>query len=156
MPKTIKEVADELGVSKDKVKYQIRKLPDLPGEFTYFENNTTYLTKQGELVIKEKLLGKLPSKENKTLGNLPSVGEQNDKAFEKVIDILERELEIKNKQIEDLSSALVSAQKAAATAQALHAGTIQKQLQESEPEKEEVEVMEENPSFWQRVFRKKE
>jgi len=73
-----------------------------------------------------------------------------------VIDILERELEIKNKQIEDLSSALVSAQKAAATAQALHAGTIQKQLQESEPEKEEVEVMEENPSFWQRVFRKKE
>lgn len=155
MPKTIKEVADELGVSKDKVKYQIRKLPNLPGEFTYLENNITYLTKHGELAIKEKLLGKLPSKENKLLGNLPSVGEQNDSAFEKVIDILERELEIKNKQIEDLSSALVSAQKAAATAQALHAGTIQKQLQESESEKEEVEVIEEKPSFWQRVFNKK-
>jgi len=61
---------------------------------------------------------------------------------------LYKELEIKNKQIEDLSSALVSAQKAAATAQALHAGTMQKQLQEAEIEKEEVEL-EEKPGFWQ-------
>lgn len=38
--KTIKELADELGVSKDKIKYQARKLPS---NFTYKKGNITYL-----------------------------------------------------------------------------------------------------------------
>ena len=49
--------------------------------------------------------------------------------------MLRKELETKNKQIEDLnarlaevSSALLAAQQTAATAQALHAGTIKQQL----------------------------
>jgi len=60
------------------------------------------------------------------------------------------------KQIADLSTALVASQKAAATAQALHAGTLQKQLQESESEKEEIGDVEKKLNFWQRIFNKKE
>lgn len=52
-----------------------------------------------------------------------------------VIEMLRKELETKNKQIEDLnarlaevSSALVMAQQTAQAAQALHAGTIQQQF----------------------------
>lgn len=52
-----------------------------------------------------------------------------------LIDMLKKELEIKNEQIRDLNkrleesnAALVSAQQTAQAAQALHAGTIQKQI----------------------------
>ena len=51
-------------------------------------------------------------------------------------ETLQKELEIKNKQIEDLNnrlleitSALVTAQETAKVAQALHAGTIQQQIE---------------------------
>jgi len=43
-------------------------------------------------------------------------------------ELLQKELEIKNKQIEHLSVALAAAQQTAAAAQALHAGTIKQQL----------------------------
>lgn len=62
---------------------------------------------------------------------------------------LSRELEIKNKQIEDLSVALVAAQQTAQAAQTLHAGTRHKQLAEpTEPapgETAAVEVVPEPP-----------
>jgi len=46
-------------------------------------------------------------------------------------------MEIKDKQIEDLSSALVVAQQMAQEAQALHAGTIQNQLTSGADREEE-------------------
>ena len=55
--KTIKELADELNVSKDKVKYQVRKLPS---EFTSKENGITYITSAGIEVIKGNIVGKTP------------------------------------------------------------------------------------------------
>ncbi len=57
MVKTIKELADELNVSKDKVKYQVRKLPS---EFTSKENGITYITSAGIEVIKGNIVGKTP------------------------------------------------------------------------------------------------
>ena len=44
------------------------------------------------------------------------------------IDTLQGQLEVKDRQIEKLTEALVAAQQTAAAAQALHAGTIQQQL----------------------------
>jgi light-regulated signal transduction histidine kinase (bacteriophytochrome) len=43
-----------------------------------------------------------------------------------LIAMLQRELEVKNEQIEKLSTALVAAQESAQAAQALHAGTMRK------------------------------
>ena len=44
------------------------------------------------------------------------------------IDTLQGQLEVKDRQIEQLTSALVAAQQTAAAAQALHAGTMKQQL----------------------------
>jgi AcrR family transcriptional regulator len=59
----------------------------------------------------------------------------SDAVLDVVIDLLKNELEVKNKQIseltetnKDLTAALVAAQQTAAAAQALHAGTMQTQL----------------------------
>ena len=55
--KTIKELADILGVSKDKVKYQLRKLPS---NFTYKKGNITYLKKEAVTTITKILSGNEP------------------------------------------------------------------------------------------------
>lgn len=55
MSKTIKELADELGLSKDKVKYQTRKLPS--GLITK-KNGVTHLTKEAISIIQSNSVGK--------------------------------------------------------------------------------------------------
>ena len=73
-------------------------------------------------------------------------GQQADlmAVLQATINTLQGQLEVKDRQIEQLTSALVAAQQTAAAAQALHAGTMHQQLlsgeagadqlgQESEP-----------------------
>ncbi|HJI78273.1 MAG TPA: hypothetical protein OIM17_09770 [Clostridiales bacterium] len=78
--------------------------------------------------------------------------------------MLRKELEIKNKQIEDLnarlaevSSALVMAQQTAQAAQALHAGTIQQQFIEgaADPAPEQSQESEKR-SWLSRLFGKQD
>lgn len=87
-----------------------------------------------------------------------------DAVSDAVIEMLRKELEIKNKQIEDLnarlaeiSSALVMAQQTAQAAQALHAGTIQQQLIEeaADPAPEQSQESEKR-SWLHRLFGKLE
>lgn len=66
------------------------------------------------------------------------------------IDILQSQLEIKDQQIAQLSEALLIAQKTASAEQFLHAGTLQKQLQE--PPKEN-DPSPNKKSFWSKLFR---
>lgn len=54
MNETIKEVTDELGVSKDKVKYQVRKLPS---KLTVKKSGVTYLDNKAISIIKDNLQG---------------------------------------------------------------------------------------------------
>lgn len=70
--------------------------------------------------------------------------------LEKQNEQLQRELEIKNKQIEDLSAALVAAQQTVQAAQALHAGSIQKQLTEVGTDTAEPEQPSKKKRWWQR------
>ncbi|MDR2590948.1 MAG: hypothetical protein LBC71_08210 [Oscillospiraceae bacterium] len=137
--KTIKQVADELGVSKDKIKYQMRKLPT---EFTHKVGKITYINDDGVGVLRDKV-GNHPSKSPTSPGELPTVlPTPNDRLY----DILQDELNSKNKLISDLTAqldkerqhSLEQSDKLAAlaeTAQALHAGTIQQQLVDSTEEK---------------------
>lgn len=62
MSETIKEVTDELGISKDKVKYQVRKL-------TVKKSGVTYLDNKALSIIKDNLQGSVIQIENK---NSPS------------------------------------------------------------------------------------
>jgi len=138
--KTIKQIADELGVSKDKVKYQVRKLPD---NCLVKVGNIIYLTDDGCLKTKEIMQDK---NMKDSPGNYPVITRNSLEEENELYIILKAELELKNKQIETLqadlaservhnreqieklTAALVTAQQSAHAAQALHAGTMQKHL----------------------------
>lgn len=96
--KTIKELADELSVSKDKVKYQVRKLPS---ELTIKENGITYIKNAGIELIKENIQGKIP---NAKTGELP-----NDYLVNQ-LEFLQKELGKKNTQIDHLQQLLENQQ----------------------------------------------
>ena len=133
MAKTIKQIADEIGVSKQTVYKRYKgKLYTVCAPYAHTEQGGLYIEEQGETLIKQDFLQKECS--------IGAVLEQSENAgvvavLQTTIDTLQGQLAIKDKQIEELnarlaevSSALVAAQQTAQAAQALHAGTIQQQL----------------------------
>lgn len=103
MFKTIKELADELGVSKDKVKYQTRKLPS---ELTTKKNGVTYLGSEAISTIKANLLGNNTRETPKE--NTPPL--PTDFLLEELAK-RDNELAEKNKQINSLQDSLITQQK---------------------------------------------
>lgn len=92
---TIKELADELQVSKDKIKYRVGKLP---GNYLVKKQGITYLNTLGIQAIREMMGVNYP-------GNYPP----NHPVFthtEKLVEMLQNELEQKNQQIESLMKLL--------------------------------------------------
>lgn len=157
MAKTIKEIADELGIDKQRVYRYIKKnhINEVLHEALQ-KNGVKQYDEAAEMLIKQGLSAESTSSEALHEAHQKHI---NDTVFdvvsETVIDMLRKELEIKNEQIRELNArlaesnaALVSAQQTAQAAQALHAGTIQKQLLEGEPE----EAPEEKKSWLQRIF----
>lgn len=141
MAKTIKQIADEIGVSKQTVYKRYKgKLYTVCAPYAHTEQGVLYIEEQGETLIKQDFLQKECSIGAHTERSNGAVLEQSENAgvvavLQTTIDTLQGQLAIKDKQIEELnarlaevSSALVAAQQTAAAAQALHAGTIQQQL----------------------------
>ena len=145
MAKTIKQIADEIGVSKQTVYKRYKgKLYTVCAPYAHTEQGVLYIEEQGETLIKQDFLQKECSIGAHTYAHTErsngAVLEQTENAgvvavLQTTIDTLQGQLAIKDKQIEELnarlaevSSALVAAQQTAQAAQALHAGTIQQQL----------------------------
>lgn len=134
---SIKEIADTVGVSKTAVRKKIEKL----GLQTELLKNGNKITVD-ENVAKQIITAFDRPTENETQTEFAN---QNDNEFSKVIEILQAELESKNKQlaskdrqIEDLTRALENTTASLQAEQALHAGTMQKQLSSGEePEQAE-------------------
>jgi hypothetical protein len=162
--KTIKQIADELGVTKDSLKKRLNREPLKNAVEPHLEtvNGIKYITEKGCEIIKNAytssgdtaetspgtngdtpVLSPPKSQNNPTQtpgtsGDNPTfsgdkTGDSGDN--QKLIDMLQIQLDRKDKQIdelnarlEDTTTALVAAQQTAATAQALHAGTLQQQL----------------------------
>lgn len=106
--KTIKQMADELGVNKDKVKYQVRKLPS---EHLVKMGNITYLTDDGILKLKELILGKtIGNPSGKTddypVNNRVTLPEDKISGENELYNILRAELDSKNEQISALQAEL--------------------------------------------------
>ena len=130
MAKTQKQIADMLGVDKQKVYRYIKKNHI---KEAYQENGRLYYDETAEKAIIHGLSKNTTSSNSNQSGSL-----------EVVIDVLKNELEAKNQQINalndriaDLTKALTIAQETAQAAQALHAGTIQQQLEEGSSEQKE-------------------
>lgn len=163
MAKTIKQIADEIGVSKQAVYKRYKgKLHTVCAPYAHTEQGVLYLSEQAETLIKQDFLKDDRSNGAHTERSIGAVPEQSQEAgvvavLQATIDMLQGQLAVKDRQIEELnarlaevSSALLAAQQTAATAQALHAGTIKQQLSDGSGADQE----ERKQSWISRLFRK--
>lgn len=156
MAKTIKEIADELGVSKTAVSKQIANLGlrsslRKNGNQFAIENQQEKLIKmafqkkrQQEIVTKNSVSDEQSQTESQTANANQSQTANHEVCdlvgvLQTTVDTLQAQLAVKDEQIRELnarlaecSAALLAAQETARAAQALHAGTIQQQLSDGE------------------------
>ena len=160
--KTIRQIADEIGVSKTAVNKQIANLGLRSG--LRKNGNQFAIDEHQEALIKQAFSEKSQTEienqsqtktqtENHEVGDLVCV-------LQATIDTLQGQLSVKDKQIEELnarlaevSSALVVAQQTAQAAQALHAGTIRQQLTDGEDDpNQQGQTVEQKKSWFSKVF----
>lgn len=166
MAKTIKQIADEIGVSKQTVYKRYKgKLYTVCAPYAHTEQGVLYIEEQGETLIKQDFLQKECSIGAHTERSNGAVLEQSENAgvvavLQTTIDTLQGQLAIKDKQIEDLNArlsesnaALVAAQQTAQAAQALHAGTIQQQLTSGTDQSEGSGDEPKKQGWFSRLFR---
>lgn len=129
--KTIREIADEIGVSKQAVFKKIKREPlstSLQGLTSTVDGRLT-VSVDGEKLIKQAFLVGTPSTNHQPVdGQVDGPVDGLIAVLQATIETLQGQLEVKDRQIEQLTSALVAAQQTAAAAQALHAGTLHQQL----------------------------
>ena len=142
MEMTIKELADELGVSKDKIKYRVGKLPS---NYLVKKNGVTHLKSEGIQAIREQVGENSPVN---SLGNYPPFTQ-----YDKVVDLLEKELDVLRKQLEEKDKQLEQAQKLIDQEQQLRMVTEQK-LQLLIEQKDEEQAVKEEPEkkHWWKIF----
>ena len=173
--KTIRQIADEIGVSKQAVFKKIKREPlstSLQG-LTATVDGRLMVEVDGEKLIKQAFSEIAPSTtDNQLTGAVDGlVDAPSTKNAEKTvevdgvisvlqatIDTLQGQLEVKDRQIEQqaqtitrLTDALAAAQQTAAAAQALHAGTIQQQLITGEAGTDQQEP-EQKKSWFSKIF----
>jgi hypothetical protein len=137
--KTIKQIADELKIPKQKV-YRYIKRNHISE--AHQDNGVMYYDDVAETRIKQGFLKNEAHHE----AHHDAV---NDAVNEAVIEALMKQLEVKDKQIQDLSERLAEVNRNLDQAQKLHALDKQKILEiESKPEPEP----ESQKSWWKRFF----
>jgi len=163
--KTIKQLADEIGVSKTAIRKRL--IPELKSKFAETVCGVIYISSEGENYIKSTFSVKIPeSKFAGVSGNQFAHVSSEISTFililKEELDTKNKEIDMKNEQIRELNArlaesniALITAQQSAQAAQALHAGTIHKQIVDvAVPSSSRSEQVEE-PScktFLQRIF----
>lgn len=181
MAKTIKEIADELGVSKTAVSKQIANLGLRSG--LRKNGNQFAIENQQEKLIKmafrknkqreiagENLVSDEQSQTKSQTTNANQSQTENHEVCDLVcvlqttVDTLQEQLSVKDQQIRELnarlaecSTALLAAQETARAAQALHAGTIQQQLSDGEDYAASVpdeQAVPNNRRWFSRFFRR--
>jgi biotin operon repressor len=154
--KTIRQIADEIGVSKTAVNKQIANLGLRSG--LRKNGNQFAIDEHQEALIKQAFSEKSQTEiENQTQTKTQTENHEVSDlvcVLQATIDTLQGQLEVKDRQIEKLTEALVAAQQTAAAAQALHAGTIQQQLLTGEAGADQQDQAPEQKRGWfSKLFR---
>ena len=154
--KTIRQIADEIGVSKTAVNKQIANLGLRSG--LRKNGNQFAIDEHQEALIKEAFSEKSQTEiENQTQTKTQTENHEVSDlvcVLQATIDTLQGQLEVKDRQVEKLTEALVAAQQTAAAAQALHAGTIQQQLLTGEAGADQQDQAPEQKRGWfSKLFR---
>ena len=126
MNKTIKQLADELGVSKTAIRKYMSE--EFRQEHTETDHNGVITITQSGCKLIAEIIG----------NNRKPIAETNENTVSDVLTIprevweaLQRELDSKNKTIADLTAALKEEQSNVKSAQTLHAGTMGRQMLEA-------------------------
>ena len=127
MAKTIKEIADELGVDKQKVYRFIKK---------------SHINEAHHEALQNRINEAVFDTVSETLIDM----------LRKELEIQNEQIRDLNARLAESNAALVAAQQTAQAAQALHAGTIQQQLTAESAEQEDPP--EERKNWLHRIFRK--
>lgn len=143
--KTIKQIADELGVSKTAVR---KKIANLGLRSSLQVNGNQFLVDETqENLIKSAFLENESRTENRK-----QVSEKTEslQLVSNIVDVLMEQLKEKDKQIERLQTELENAQKIISQSQQLHAMTEQKLLEkkEQQPNLEDVATVEKKRWWW--------
>jgi len=109
--KTIRQVADEFGISKDKARYWVSKLES---EHRLKVGDVTHVTSEGIQQFREMLVS-----EDKMKSEF-----SHREITQSLVSVLERELEAKNQQILELNRQNSELLHALSASHALHAGTM--------------------------------
>ena len=139
--KTVRQIANELGVSKQAVFKKMKREPlstSLRGLMSTVDGRLM-VSIDGETLIKSAFSPSEPSTDHQPVNGLVDVPSTEVdgliSVLQATIDTLQGQLEVKDRQIEQqaqtitrLTDALVVAQQTAAAAQTLHAGTMHQQL----------------------------
>lgn len=164
--KTIKQIADELGVSKTAVRNKMTD--EVKTKFAETVSGVIYISVSGENLIKQAFSRDEPQTEvSGVCGNqFPPVSGQVSGEFAVVIEVLKQQLEVKDRQIEqqqqnikELTAALENTTSSLLAAQALHAGTMKSlpPIGSEQPEQQAphspVEP-ERKQRFWNNIFGK--
>lgn len=124
--KTIKQIADEVGATKQAVQKRLSREPLKTSIQAHIStvDGTKYIDDDGVKLIIAAYEGMDKPVDAPVDGGIDT----STDTVQTLISMLQKELDIKNKQIEDLTSALEHTTASLHAAQALHAGTMQKAL----------------------------
>jgi len=151
--KTVKQIADEIGVTRQAIHLKIQKEPLSSALQPYLTKNgkALYIEDIGVKLICSEFLSSVKEKpltnDLTTTNTLISLlqSELNEKNTQ--LHVKDKQLEKKDEQIaelnerlKDTTTALVATQQTAATAQALHAGTLQQQITTTENPTDELKI----------------
>ncbi len=175
MAKTIKEIAEEIGVTPQAI-YQRKKQEPLSTSLIKHvekKGNTVYIDEVGEALILQAFQVETLKRNNQQIAKEETVVERLLTALEKELSEKNKTIEAQQETIKELSTALQAMTENLNKSQALHAGTIQSQLEaqsqntppetsetpsegESAAEDIEARTEEKTPSkgFWGRIFQK--
>lgn len=160
---SIKQVAEELGVSKQSVMKYIDKL-GLRESLTV-SGNAYFLSDKDKAAIKAEFERKTANQTTtksttKSTTNRQPNDNQPPTELSNIVDLLQKNLEIlqqqlaeKDSQIQALTAELEQAQKLADQAQQLHAADKQKLISEQQAEPEPTQ--ERKPTLWERLTGKR-
>jgi len=169
--KTIRQIADEIGVSKQAIQKRIAREPLCTRLSPYIctKNGTKYIDVDGEnmivsaFVINKKNKAHIPPDTASIDGSIDismdktSRSIDNSEHIHTLISMLQHELNVKNEQIQELnsrlaesSSALVATQNSLQAAQMLHGGTMQKHLTDDNEKQEKPR------GFFARLFSRRD
>lgn len=137
---TVKDLAEQVGVSKQAIIDKIKKL-DLQNNLTRKGNRFVINEAQANLIL-SAFQGKQQVQSTRNNAN------QNNDLLYELVKTLQQQLDEKDKQIERLTALNENLLKISEQSQQLHAGTIQTQLltEQTEPPKKQ--------GFWAKLFRK--